>query len=280
VAHPLDGPRHKLGRAEADLDGLEAEIARFLRRDTYEFTQTFDPATGRCTLYFVMKHQPPLGWSVAIGEIVHNLRSALDHLACQLFLASGGTDCEKPRTAFPIHPNGSDSSFRRWLRKNLPGLGREMVAELRDLQPYKRKDPQRDPLAILNRLSNEDKHRLLVPTFAATVPGSTGMIGNRELRDVDPVPSGNFDLPAGPLLEDAPLAEVDFRITGPDPHVEVEPHFPIDIAFRDGGPVVTILRAIGGYVSSEVFNRFQRFFPQPLPKVDVPEVLPTPRPIQ
>jgi len=279
VAHPLDGPRHKLGRAEAQIDQLEAEIARFLRRDTYEITQDFDPATGRCTLYFVVKHRPPLGWSVAIGEVVHNLRSALDHLACQLFLASGGTDCENPKTAFPILSDCTDAGFRKWLDKNLPGLKKGMVTELREFQPYKRGNAApRDPLAILNRLSNQDKHRLLVPMFAETIPGSTGMIGNRELRDVDPMPSAAFDLPTGPLREEAPLAKVDFRITGPDPYVEVEPHFPIDIAFSSGWPVVPDLQVIGTHVSTEVFRRFLPFFPQPLPKIEVPEVLPTPRP--
>jgi len=275
-SHPLDGPRHKLGRAERQLDDLEAEIARFLRRDTYEITQDFDPESGRVELWFVMKHRPPLSWSVAMGEIVHNLRSALDHLACQLFLTSGGIDCDW--TQFPILSDDTDAGFQRWIDKRLPGLSNEIAAELRRLQPYKRGDEAaRDPLAILNRLSNEDKHRLLVPMFAATIPGSTGMIGHRELRDVEEAPSATFDLAAGPLSADAPIAVLDFPITGPNPHVEVEPHFPIDIAFDNGGPVVTVLRAIGGYVTNRVFNAFLRFFPSPLPKIDLPEVLPPPR---
>lgn len=279
MAHPLDGPRHKLGRAERQLDDLEAEIARFLRRDTYEITQNFDSETGRVELWFVMKHRPPLSWSVAIGEIVHNLRSALDHLACQLFLHSGGTDCGS--TQFPILIDDTDAGFQRWIDDRLPGLSNAMAAELRPLQPYKRGDEARsDPLAILNRLSNQDKHRLLVPMFAATIPGSTGMIGHRLLRDVEETPSASFDLPAGPLSEDTPIAVGEFPITGPNPYVEVEPHFPIDIAFDTGGPVIPVLRTIGGYVSNRVFNAFLRFFTSPLPKIDLPEVLPPPRPIQ
>jgi len=278
VAHLLDGPRHKLGRAERQLDDLEAEIARFLRRDTYEITQNFDPKAGRVELWFVMKQRPPLSWSVTMGEIVHNLRSSLDHLACQLFLASGGNDCEGTKTAFPVLPDTTDVGFRKWIDNQLPGLCNGMIAELHALQPYKRgNDAWRDPLAVLNRLSNKDKHRLLVPMFAATIPGSTGMIGHRELRDVEETPSATFDLAAGPLREDTPIAVVDFPITGPNPYVEVEPHFPIDIAFDDGGPVVPVLRGIGGYVSNRVFNAFLRFFPTPLPKLDLPEVLPPPR---
>lgn len=271
--HPLDGPRHKLGRAEAQLDQLDAEIARFLRRDTHEVTQNFDPNTGRCALHFVVKHRPPLSWSVSIGEIAHNLRSALDHLACQLFLKSGGRDCARAKTAFPILSDNSDEGFRKWVCDYLPGLQEAMFTELRELQPYRRgEEKRRDPLAILNRLSNQDKHRLLLPVFAVVEPGSTSIVAYREIRDVDASPRSTFSLPPGPLREDAPICELDFPITGDDPYVEVEPHFPIDIAFRDGDPVVTTLKIIGGHVAHEVFRRFSRFFP---PITDwVPEVLP------
>jgi hypothetical protein len=276
LPHPLDGLRFKLGRAQRQVDDLEAEVARFLRRDTYEIAQNFDPETGRVTLRFVVKHHPPAEWSVQIGEIVHNLRSALDHLACQLFLAGGGTDCD--HTQFPILTDSSDEGFRKWMEDRLPGLPEPMFTQLREVQPYHAGDEARkDGLAILNRLSNQDKHRLLVPVFAAVVPGSTGMVGYREMRDVDASPQAEFFLPQGPLSEHAPLAELDFPITGPNPYVEVEPHFPIDIAFSDGGPIVTILQLIGHHVSTAVFRRFLDFFPMPLPEMKFPEGIPPPR---
>lgn len=283
--HPLTGCRTKLGRAETDLDQLEAEIARFLRRDSYEIAQQFDAETGRCTLTFLAKHPPPLAWSVAIGEIVHNLRSALDHMACALYLQSGGTDCARvksasgtAKTAFPILVDDSDKGFGKWMDTYLPGLPDDAVAELQELQPYKRGDTARiHPLAILNRLWNQDKHRLLVPVFAAPVPGGFGMIGLREYRDVDPRLPSDYVIPEGPLGKKAELAQLEFTVTGPDPYVEVEPHIPIDIAFSDGGPVIDILRLIGGEVSTDYFPRFLRFFPQPLSSLPDPEPLPAPK---
>jgi len=254
------------------LDQLDAEIARFLRRDTYEVAQDFDPETGRCTLHFVVRHRPPLSWSVSIGEIVHNLRSALDHLACQLFREAGGGDCDA--TKFPILVSDSDTGFEKWINQWLPRLPEGAEAELRELQPYKRGDEaSRDPLAILNRLANDDKHRLLVPVFAAIQPGSTSIVANREIRDVDPTPEATFSLPQGPLHEDAPICTLDFRITGPDPYVEVEPHLPIDIAFENGGPVFTVLKLIGSHVASDVFRRFVPFFP-PIEDWKLAEILP------
>lgn len=276
MPHPLDGPRHKLGRAEAQLDQLDAEVARFLRRDTHEITQQFDPKSGRCTLQFVIKHPPPLSWSVSIGEIVHNLRSALDHLACQLFrLHAAASDCED--TAFPLLTDDTDAGLDKWIDKRLPGLPEAIRAKLRESQPYKRGHAaKQDPLAILNRLSNWDKHRLLVPIFAAVIPGSTSIVAYREWRDVEPNPRNAFKLPTGPLPTDAPLAELEFPITGDDPYVQVETHVPIDVSFRDGGPIVTDLRRIGSHVSHMIFNKFVPFFP-PVTDWELAERLPPAR---
>lgn len=276
ASHPLDGPRHKLGRAEAQLDQLDVQIARFMRRDTHEITQTFDPKTGRCTLRFIIKHPPPLSWSMAIGEIVHNLRSALDHLACQLFrLHAPESDWEGTR--FPILTDNTDAGLDKAIDNYLPGLPEPIRAQLRASQPYKRgDDARRDPLSVLNRLSNQDKHRLLVPVFAAVIPGSTSIVGYREMRDVDPIPQSDFTLPSGPLRTDAPFGELQFTITGDHPYVEVETHFPIDISFSDGGPVVDDLRRIGGHVATVVFKRFLPFFP-PITDLGLTEILPPPR---
>lgn len=266
--HPLDGPRHKLGRAEVQLDQLDAEIARFLRRDTYEITQDFKPDTGRCTLHFIVNTGRRSN-GASIGEIVHNLRSALDHLACQLFRQAGGTDCDA--TKFPILVSDSerDRQVDRAVAPKVAGRSKSKTARASAIQTRGR--ASKDPLAILNRLANDDKHRLLVPIFAAIIPSSTAMIGYRETQDVDPSPQAEFFLPAGPLHEDAPLAELDFPITGPNPYVEVEPHFPIDIAFTDGAPVVTMLGFVGGHVATEVFRRFLPFSPRRVPKSNCPK---------
>lgn len=259
--HPLDGARHKLGRAEAQIDQLDAEIARFLRRDTYEVTQKFDPESGRLALWFVEKHAPPLSWSVSIGEILHNLRSALDHLACQLFrLHAPASDCEG--TAFPIHTDNTDAGLDKWIDEHLTGLPETIRAELRESQPYKRGDKtENDPLGMLNRLSNWDKHRLLHPVFAAVIPGSVSIVAYHELRDVDSEARNAFQLPVGPLPTDTPIGELEFPITGPDPYVKVETHIPVDISFREEGPVVPVLHTIGSHVSHVVFKRFVPFFP-------------------
>jgi hypothetical protein len=98
------------------------------------------------------------GFEVYIGDCVQNLRSALDYLVWELaYLAQG----KPPRqlTQFPI-----STTAKRYFE-----VGRGQVSPLlgehrrfiRKIQPYQSESPRSHPLALLNRLSNQDKHRLL-----------------------------------------------------------------------------------------------------------------------
>lgn len=101
-----------------------------------------------------MHHPLPLRLSVLLGELLHNLRSGLDHVAWQLVLANGGTPNKK--TSFPVLVK----------RKNAPlqivgGISTQAAALAGDLQPYNNASgaPEEDPLHVLSTLNNIDKHR-------------------------------------------------------------------------------------------------------------------------
>jgi hypothetical protein len=128
----------------------------------------FNRKTGERMVRIVEFPEWPPSWSVLVGELGHNLRSALDHLVFQL-----ATDAEKNRTAFPIsltedaylRPRGRDRiSYRD---QCLVGVDPRWAATIDDLQPFKL-DPQYcgGPLAILNELSNRDKHRVGLPILS------------------------------------------------------------------------------------------------------------------
>jgi hypothetical protein len=98
---------------------------------------------------------------LALGDVIQNFRAALDHLAWGLVKI--GT---KPR---PSYPEGvyfpiakSRVRFDRKIDEWLPGVPDEHRAITRRYQPYRRGD---GPKAIrwLVRLSNTDKHRVLIP---------------------------------------------------------------------------------------------------------------------
>jgi hypothetical protein len=106
---------------------------------------------------------PPLRFGVILGDWLHNLRCALDHVIWQLVLLNG----KKPTrsNAFPIRDTktGFDNTVPRELR-GLTASQRRLVEEF---QPYRLAgDPKQHSLAVLRDLSNIDKHRFVHVTTA------------------------------------------------------------------------------------------------------------------
>jgi hypothetical protein len=100
----FDGIVLKLKRADQQLDALKKAIGVFLDGDPYEPAVQFRRIRGTpvapCVMDFtirmiVKKPCPPM-WGILIGEIVHDLRSALDHAVYQLVIHA--TDPPPPTT--------------------------------------------------------------------------------------------------------------------------------------------------------------------------------------
>lgn len=98
---------------------------------------------------------------VILGEAVQNMRTALDYLVYELALHSLSGKKLRARTQFPIATTAT-SYFKTGRKQVWPLLG-EHRRRIRKLQPYQFSgDPNSTALATLNRLSNTDKHRLLL----------------------------------------------------------------------------------------------------------------------
>lgn len=93
--------------------------------------------------------------SVRTGEVLYNLRSALDHLVEQLVLANGGKPT--PKNQFPICDDEGEWPPGR----TLEGVSPRHEEAIKSHQPFQASDMERDPLRILRKLSNRDKHRHL-----------------------------------------------------------------------------------------------------------------------
>ena len=181
MPHALDGCRAKLDRAEQHLDALSAEIKKFVEAKTYEFVSEFSPVDQK-TMVVTLKElrQIPLVWGVAVGDVVHNTRSSLDHLVYQLALLAGG----KPhnRHQFPIfdHPNEWQpnvvQSPQQGKRGQLDFIDAVHVTSIERLQPYQ-PVTGKPRLAMLRRFSNTDKHRL-IHGARASVSGTPQIAAN------------------------------------------------------------------------------------------------------
>ena len=153
-----DDVRLKLQWAEHHFRNFQIELGKFTRSHPYTIVIESDPKTQE-TLYRLARDLiVPSGFRTLAGDILQNLRSALDYLAYALVIANGG----KPTTStmFPISDNGPSSpKYESSFGGKVNGMRQDVVDLIRTVKPYKGGD---DVLWRLHRLNNIDKHRLLV----------------------------------------------------------------------------------------------------------------------
>jgi len=157
----IDGIREKVKRAIKHIGELDGRIKAFSADEPYTIGAKPHPvpAIEHTTLYVESIKTIPPDFSVIIGDAVHNLRSALDHLAWQLVEAGGGTPGKD--TYFPIcrDPNGAQKYAsaigQGEINKMLPGAHKV----LREVQPCFSGD---DTLWHIHELDRFDKHRVLI----------------------------------------------------------------------------------------------------------------------
>jgi hypothetical protein len=202
----LEGVELKLERAKDHFEALAKSITAFLRDpDTYSVVLQVNKER-RPVLVMEDIKEPRPEWDVLIGDCVHNLRSALDHLAFQLMV--GNTVASQQRefvnsSEFPIFLSGV--KFHKLQRKGsrrgqpmndsglhkIRGVSGAARTIIEGLQPYhRRKNPGTRRLWELRELSNTDKHRLFPLVYSSFELGHFEIIGNVPfaLREFESVP--------------------------------------------------------------------------------------------
>ena len=168
--------RLKLDRAEKHLEEIDDEI--LLYGESHPYRAVRDPKQNRnpnLWRYRLWIDQPPdPRIAVIFGDVIHNIRSALDHLAV------GISDREhKYRAGFPIQLENiwakegrhyvlggrAGRNKRRSFNSKIAGMTPQAIAIIKGLQPYH--DGSRpaliNPLYQISFLENADKHRQLLP---------------------------------------------------------------------------------------------------------------------
>ena len=168
----LSGPRAKVQRAYEHRDALEREIDAVLNgeRHQIQLSAKLDPDTGYHVFRVAaMPDEWRLHVAVVLGDVVHCLRSALDQIAWQLVLNHSGRPKnvkEKTLIDFPI-------KYRRKALTSTYAFGKVARGDRAILdvaQPYKGTgNPNLRGLALLQQLSNRDKHRVLSPILISTM---------------------------------------------------------------------------------------------------------------
>ena len=160
------GVRNKFKRAEDHLAELQGSIQRWgtavAEREPFTIDHQFERKRVVIRHGKVSPNDP--AWPLIVGDIIHNLRSALDHLVCQLAILNGNDVSCCDGTHFPICIHKSD--FRKADKRLKKLISPEAFALIEDLQPYKAADEGKRPTAALlwavHKLNIIDKHRTLL----------------------------------------------------------------------------------------------------------------------
>jgi hypothetical protein len=105
---------------------------------------------------------PTVEWSLVVGDWIHNLRSCLDYAICGMVEAADPA-ADLANIQFPFGRLGSPLNSDE--RKRLRGLAPEAVARIEAIRAEHGVD-----LNFVSLMSNQDKHRLLLPVTVRQVP--------------------------------------------------------------------------------------------------------------
>lgn len=200
-----------------------------------------------------------------VGDAIHQLRSALDHLATQLVFDRTKDKALWRKSAFPIFKCQQDLDGRGSVRKMREalitvGATNEWQAFV-DSQPYQTHPatPASSDLWILSELDNIDKHRtiVVVANVVAAKVTSLDPSGNRvPVQLLQPIRPGQkegvFNWPA-----DFPPRET--QSDGSD-GATLHPEFFDTDGLCDGKPIGQTLRSIIATVTKTVDDFERKFF--------------------
>ena len=200
----LDGVKAKIDRADGLIEELRARIEpisataiRSIRRET---------DGDETKLLFRVTELPSIDNDIAVvvGDVLHNLRSALDHLAWQLVLFDGGQPNKD--TKFPIFTKVQARPVTIKPEIN----SKEILAALTEAQPFSEAahghDPLDDSLELVRVLNNYDKHHLLL-AVVCSIDGDLPAYWGSNHGDSEPA----YRFTVGPLGPGSVVARFDFR---------------------------------------------------------------------
>jgi hypothetical protein len=176
----LTGVHAKLDRADALIESLRAQLYEIMggpSGENFAVAARYETYDGLPAVTLFAEKVPvfPASTSIYIGEIVHDLRSALDNLAWSMVPYSLRRNL-KPgasrQVEFPMAHSATE--FQAWIGRRIPGstVGQQQV--INQYQPFRRTDQGR-AIRTLQTLSNTDKHRRIVPALLYPIRAQVGI---------------------------------------------------------------------------------------------------------
>lgn len=238
MSQPLAPLIAKLDRADESLDALDEEMRRISDGKPSTIRTELDFKTGWHTVEIAHVESIPPRPSVLVGESLYHGCSVLEHLVWALVQANNktpGKDHTFPLWDEPPRPKGfsdtKDAFLQITQRKQLAGVPTAAVALIESLQPYRRPEPARSFLSILNHMARDDRHHTIHSSFVGSRPAT-------DMQSWFRVPPGVHFLDFCPLLREgqgvvAGTKIARFRLSkhGRYPKVQMDGRLPIFVAF-------------------------------------------------
>jgi hypothetical protein len=292
----------KLDRAEKHLKELNIEINRYggtfqanpLHKDAFQVavpsgTRPFetigpihpkrDPRRWIYRLRITKQPDPML--SIISGDIIHNIRSAMDHLAVAIAPAN-----RRYQASFPIFRQNlwerdasgayvvADDTERIRFESAVEGMPPNVITLLKVNQEFWNRDQAHlNALHILSRLENADKHRQLV-TFTSGLTNVVTVVSARNQYVLQPTADPSFPLfvndgavvvdfldSFSPPLKDS---EVNVRVEGaPRVAIKVIEEDPRHRGFAGYLTIPELFEVIIKHVRNDIFPILEPYVRQP-----------------
>ena len=149
---------------------IRAEVRRYTDSDPYEFVRIKEPDSNQQVRFHLrITDQPDPMLATVIGDFVHNLRCALDHVIVAAVPKQERKNAGFPFSYVDIFEQDSTGEFmveydeaRKNFERSITGLDPDARAILISAQPYwMGTNAHLSTLGIISRLDNADKHRML-----------------------------------------------------------------------------------------------------------------------
>jgi len=262
--------RLKLNWARRHLDTLQASIERFVAGGAvHAMTLRFDADSGKYIATLRTQREFPSEWTLIVGDVMHNTRSALDALTYALSVRNLGrnpTGREARQIQFPIIDRPEDWNAER--DRRLGCVTEEVQAAIEKLQPYN-SAVAADPtfhhcLSIIRDISNVDKHRHIL--VAASAAADAGIV----VTGPEIAPGSMLSGWSGIVVDGMEVASFDFRDASGElvpverhPKLAVQGKVTLEFCFAGGAPgwgwPLMHMRGCVNYVEREVFSALEVF---------------------
>ncbi len=157
----FEGPRLRINRADRHIRDLKSALEAYCETDFCRIGVDAETKEGVSIVRLEPSKELPGDIPLMLGDAVHNLRAALDFLACDIVRSGGKQPTRYTRFLFDVSREKLVAALETGaLKAARPDLVDVIVDAVR---PYKGGD---DSLYGLNDLDIDDRHRLIVPVFA------------------------------------------------------------------------------------------------------------------